>query len=255
MAMTRQRSSYLRILQATQTIQIRYRAYRLRLLDQLNYRVYRSAVIVIQRRFRAKLLTRIDQARFQHIKVVTLRLQARCRGYLARQAFLKKLTPEFRERRLREQAAKRIQACWRGHQYRKKHQTVTMRDIALRMIASRREAARDPSKRVSNILRSCMKFIQSRFAVHEAIKVLLRIEQISRTVPYLLQSDAVFLAAFCYVTMAQAIRSELDKQLIEICARIILNLARFEGTKKDAFQVCTVIDKTIRPLTSKKYPR
>lgn len=236
MAMTRQRSSYLRILQATQTIQIRYRAYRLRLLDQLNYRVYRSAVIVIQRRFRAKLLTRIDQARFQHIKVVTLRLQARCRGYLARQAFLKKLTPEFRERRLREQAAKRIQACWRGHQYRKKHQTVTMRDIALRMIASRREAARDPSKRVSNILRSCMKFIQSRFAVHEAIKVLLRIEQISRTVPYLLQSDAVFLAAFCYVTMAQAIRSELDKQLIEICARIILNLARFEGTKKDAFQ-------------------
>ncbi|KXJ77883.1 hypothetical protein RP20_CCG006212 [Aedes albopictus] len=234
--MREQRSSYLTILQATRTIQIRYRAYRHRLLDQLNYRVYRSAVIVIQRRFRAKLDARFEQARFQHLKMVTLRLQTRCRGYLARQAFLSKLTPEFRERRLRDQAAKRIQACWRGHQHRKQHQTVTMRDIALRMMASRQEAARDPSKRVSNILRSCMKFIQNRFAVHEAIKVLLRIEQISRTVPYLLQSDAVFLAAFCYVTMAQAIRSELDKQLIEICARIILNLARFEGTKKDAFQ-------------------
>ncbi|XP_065076983.1 protein abnormal spindle [Ochlerotatus camptorhynchus] len=236
LAMREQRSTYQAILQASLTIQIRYRAYKLRLFDQLNYRVYRSAIIVVQRRFRAKLITRVEQKRFHQLKVTTLHLQTRARGYLARQAFLQKLTPEYLERRKREQAAKRIQACWRGYQHRKRHQTVTMRDIALRMIASRREAARDPSKRLSNILRSCMKFMKTRFAVHEAIKVLLRIEQISRLLPRLLQNDAIFLATFCYGTMAQAIRSELDKQLIEICARIILNLARFEGTKQDAFQ-------------------
>lgn len=36
--------------------------------------------------------------------------------------------------------------------------------------------------------------------------------------------------------MAQAIRSEADKQVIEQCSRIILNLARYEGTQMDTFQ-------------------
>ncbi|XP_039447845.1 protein abnormal spindle-like [Culex pipiens pallens] len=236
LTMRRECSDYRRVQWAVQIIQTRYRACCLRWIAQLNYRIYRSAVIVVQRRFRANLLMKSEMTRYQRIKTVTLRLQTRCRGYLAREAFQAKLTPEYLERRQREQAAKRIQACWRGYRHRKRHQTTTMRDIALRMIASRREALRDPSNNVTNILRSCLKFMHTRFAVHEAIKVLQRIEYMSRLVPHLLASDAIFLATFCYATMAQAIRSELDKQLIEICARIILNLARFNGTKEQAFQ-------------------
>uniref|UniRef100_A0A1Q3F2Q2 Putative microtubule binding protein n=1 Tax=Culex tarsalis TaxID=7177 RepID=A0A1Q3F2Q2_CULTA len=236
LAMRRDRSQYQRVQWAVQVIQTRYRACCLRWIAQLNYRIYRSAVIVVQRRFRANLLMRTEIARYQQLKTVTLRLQTRCRGYLAREAFKAKLTPEYLARRQQEHAAKRIQACWRGYRHRNRHQTTTMRDIALRMIASRREALRDPSNNVTNILRSCLKFMHTRFAVHEAIKVLQRIEYMSRLVPHLLANDAIFLATFCYGTMAQAIRSELDKQLIEICARIILNLARFAGTKEEAFQ-------------------
>lgn len=36
--------------------------------------------------------------------------------------------------------------------------------------------------------------------------------------------------------MAQANRSEPDKQVIELCSRIILNFARYGGTKEDVFQ-------------------
>ncbi|XP_055587217.1 protein abnormal spindle [Uranotaenia lowii] len=236
LAMRKEREQYKRVINAVTTIQVRYRAYRMRLTDQITYRLYRSAVIIIQRRYRAKLATRQQQARFQQIKTVTFGLQTRARGFLARQAFQAKLTPEYLERRTREKAAKCIQARWRGYIHRKRYQTKPMQDVALRMVASRQEAARDPSNRVSNILNYCMKFMKTRFVVHEAIKVLQRIEQISRLVPHLLEPDAIFLATFCYGTMAQAIRSELDKQLIEICARIILNMARFEGTKEEAFR-------------------
>ncbi|XP_053698807.1 protein abnormal spindle [Sabethes cyaneus] len=236
LTMRKQRVKYQTTIKAAYVIKQYYLAYRLRLVDQVNYRIFRSAIIIIQRKFRATQQMRIEQTRYQQLKETTVRLQARARGYLARQAFLAKLTPEYLERRIREQSAKTIQSYWRGYQHRKKHQTVTIRDIANRMIASRKNAMRDPSNRVSNILKSCMKFMKTRFAVHEAIKVLLRIEHISRLVPHLLVKDAIFLASFCYMTMAQAIRSELDKQLIEICARIILNMARYDGTKEQAFQ-------------------
>lgn len=60
---------------------------------------------------------------------------------------------------------------------------------------------------------------------------------ISRISPQFLISDASFVANFCYGIMSQAIRSELDKQLIENCSFIILNLARYEPTKRITFQV------------------
>lgn len=37
--------------------------------------------------------------------------------------------------------------------------------------------------------------------------------------------------------MKQAIRSEVDKQIIALCCKVILNLARYEQTKENAFQV------------------
>ncbi|XP_055616188.1 protein abnormal spindle [Toxorhynchites rutilus septentrionalis] len=231
-----QRKAYQNILSAVKIIQVRFRAHKLRQINHSRFLTYRNAVITVQRRFRANCLMRSERAVFQQLQTITLRLQALARGFLARAAFTARLTPEYIERRHQEEAAKRIQASWRGYKHRKRHQTRGMREIANRMAASRRESARDPSNRVHSIVRSCMKFMKTRFAVHEAIKVLLRIEHISRLVPYMLENDADFLATFCYGTMAQAIRSELDKQLIEICARIILNMARFGGTKEEVFQ-------------------
>lgn len=45
-----------------------------------------------------------------------------------------------------------------------------------------------------------------------------------------------FISTFCYGIMAQAIRSEVDKQLIMYCSRIILNLARYNSTTANTFQ-------------------
>uniref|UniRef100_A0AAG5CSS1 Calponin-homology (CH) domain-containing protein n=1 Tax=Anopheles atroparvus TaxID=41427 RepID=A0AAG5CSS1_ANOAO len=236
LAMRRQRSQYRTMIKAVQIIKTRYRAYKERVYDQYNYRTYRSAVIVIQRRYRTKLELRCERMRFHHIRRTVHGLQRYARGLLARRAFQAMLTPEYVERRQCEKAALRIQAWWRGVYHRKRFQTATMRKIAGQIVVSRREGRRDPSNRLSNVVRLCMRFLNTRFSSSEAIGILQRLERMSRLVPHLLVDDAVFLAVFCYNTMAQAIRSELDKILIEICARIILNLARFKGTKEQAFQ-------------------
>ncbi|XP_058174373.1 protein abnormal spindle [Anopheles ziemanni] len=230
------RAVYRLTINAIRTIQTHYRAYKQRLVDEANYRLYRSAVIVVQRRYRAKLEARTERARFEQIRRTVRGLQRRGRGLLARRAFRAMLTPEYILRRQREKAALRIQAWWRGTHHRRRFQTATMRKIASQMVVSRREGQRDPSIRLSNVARLCMRFLNTRFSSTEAIGILQRLERMSRLVPHLLMDDAVFLAVFCYNTMAQAIRSELDKILIEICARIILNLARFKGTKEQAFQ-------------------
>ncbi|XP_052867469.1 protein abnormal spindle [Anopheles cruzii] len=236
LAMRKQRANYRRVLAAAATIQTRYRAYKERMVDQAAYRLYRSAVIIVQRRYREKLATRAERVRFVSIVRTVRGLQRHGRGLLARRAYRAKLTPEFLESRRRQRAALRLQAWWRGVLHRKRHQTVRMRKMAVQMVASRREAERDPTNRVSNVTRLCMRFLASRFSSSDAIGILQRLERLSRLVPYLLVEDAVFLAQFCYSTMAQSIRSELDKTLIEICARIILNLARFPGTKEQAYQ-------------------
>ncbi|XP_052891849.1 protein abnormal spindle [Anopheles moucheti] len=236
LSMYREREIYRRTLRAVTIIQIHYRAYRKRLVDELNYRIYRSAVIVVQRRYRKKLETRFERQRFEHIRRTVYGLQTHARGMLARRTFRAMLTPEYLERKRWEKAALRVQRWWRGVYHRKRYQTAKMRTIAQQMVVSRREAQRDPSNRLSNVSRLCMRFLKTRFSSSEAIGILQRLERMSRLVPHLLVEDAVFLAVFCYNTMAQAIRSEVDKILIEICARIILNLARFEGTKEQAFQ-------------------
>lgn len=61
-------------------------------------------------------------------------------------------------------------------------------------------------------------------------------DRISRTVPHLLMCRSDFISTFCYGIMAQAIRSEVDKQLIMYCSRIILNLARYNSTTANTFQ-------------------
>lgn len=61
-------------------------------------------------------------------------------------------------------------------------------------------------------------------------------------VPHLLVGDSYFVVTFCYGIMSQAIRSELDKLIIEQCSFIILNLARYELTKANVFQVSALND-------------
>lgn len=60
--------------------------------------------------------------------------------------------------------------------------------------------------------------------------------KVSRETPQVLIADAEFICNFCYGIMAQAIRSEVDKQKIELCSCVILNLSRFDGTKEMALQ-------------------
>jgi abnormal spindle-like microcephaly-associated protein len=136
--------------------------------------------------------------------------------------------------RQKNKAAKQIQAMWRGYIHRVKLQTKTMRAISNKIEEAKRN--REPTATISHQLKLSLKFLRGTYNLSEALSVLRRLEVISRTVPHLLIDHAAFVANFCYGLMAQAIRSEADKPLIELCACIILNLARYSGTKVEAFQ-------------------
>lgn len=47
--------------------------------------------------------------------------------------------------------------------------------------------------------------------------------------------NCVKVARYCYTTLTQANRSEPHKIPIELCCRVVLNLARYEPTKKQIF--------------------
>lgn len=62
-------------------------------------------------------------------------------------------------------------------------------------------------------------------------------EIISLNIPHTLIHDSTFIGSFCYGIMSQAIRSEVDKQIISLCCRVLLNLARYKPTQQNVFQV------------------
>lgn len=62
-------------------------------------------------------------------------------------------------------------------------------------------------------------------------------EIISLNIPHTLIHDSSFIGSFCYGIMSQAIRSEVDKQIISLCCRVLLNLARYKPTRQNVFQV------------------
>lgn len=79
-------------------------------------------------------------------------------------------------------------------------------------------------------------FVLMTFRLKHHNKFYLFADRLSRTVPHMLTIHSDFILTFCYGMMAQAIRSEIDKQLVELCSRIILNLARYNSTTSNTFQ-------------------
>jgi hypothetical protein len=144
-------------------------------------------------------------------------------------------SPEMVEWRRRQRAARIIQAFWRGYYARKKSQTRNLREIANRLMKANKNM--DPSQTLQSKLHMSIKFLRGKYNVGEAFTILSRLEYISRITPHLLIPHATFVAGFCYGIMGHAIRSEIDKQVIELCSCIILNLGRYKYTRADAFQV------------------
>lgn len=62
-------------------------------------------------------------------------------------------------------------------------------------------------------------------------------EDMSLSIPHTLIDDSLYIASFCYGIMSQAIRSEIDKQIISLCCRVLLNLARYKPTQQSVVQV------------------
>ncbi|XP_017020547.1 protein abnormal spindle [Drosophila kikkawai] len=250
--MRQQRRDFEMKRKAAVVLQSRFRARQAMLKARQEYHSLRSSAILVQRRFRANCSMKRQRQQFVQLRQVTIHLQqkfrgkrlmheqrehflllskslpdfqAHVRGFLARKRFQALMTPEMKELIRQKRAAKVIQRYWRGYLTRRRQRNQELLAIRKRLAQLRLEAKTTNSVRCR--LQEAVRFLRGRFIASDALAVLKRLDELSRTVPHLLMGCSEFMSTFCYGIMAQAIRSEVDKQLIERCSRIILNLARY----------------------------
>ncbi|XP_013115134.2 protein abnormal spindle [Stomoxys calcitrans] len=261
LAMRATRLEYEKQRQAAIIIQQRYRAQREMLQIRSQYQLIRSLIICIQSKYRAnlemrrvrqdflllrrttihlqqkyrgRLLMREQREHFVQLRTTIVDFQAHARGALARRRFQALMTPEMKELIRQKKAAKIIQRFWRGYRIRKR-----LHNVRIKVIRQNIALLKDSTNAMNTIrfkVQDAVRILRGRFSASEALSVLVRLDRISRTVPHLLMCRSDFISTFCYGIMAQAIRSEVDKQLIMYCSRIILNLARYNSTTANTFQ-------------------
>ncbi|TDG42414.1 hypothetical protein AWZ03_011162 [Drosophila navojoa] len=225
---------YQKLRSATISIQLKFRATRIMRQQRSEFVRLRQIAVHLQQKFRGKRLMLVQQAHLQLLKRSTLVFQSHARGFLARKRFQALMTPEMMEYLSQKRAAKVIQRYWRGYRTRKHQRHARLLAIRRRLLQLRQEATAFNSVRAK--VQDSVRILRGRFVASDALAVLNQLDRLSRTVPHLLMWCSEFMSTFCYGIMAQAIRSEVDKQLIERCSRIILNLARYNSTTVNTFQ-------------------
>ncbi|XP_017104939.2 protein abnormal spindle [Drosophila bipectinata] len=216
------------------TVQRRFRATRCMLKYRQAFLKLRNITIHLQQKFRGKQMMIEQRAHFLLLIRSVAEFQSRVRGFLARKRFHALMTPEMKDLIRQKCAAKVIQRYWRGYVIRKRQRHQGLVAIRRRIVQLRTEATVVNSVRCK--VQEAVRLLRGRFIASDALAVLNRLDRLSRTVPHLLMWCSEFMSTFCYGIMAQAIRSEVDKQLIERCSRIILNLARYNSTTVNTFQ-------------------
>ncbi|XP_034660450.1 protein abnormal spindle [Drosophila subobscura] len=259
--MRKERQEYQKQREAAVVLQRRFRARLSMLKVRLEFKLLQSITIRLQRKFRATRIMREVRHDFVQLREITIHLQQKFRGkrlmikqrehflllrrsvsnfqthslgYLARKRFQALMTPEMKHLIRQKRAAKVIQRYWRGYQTRRRQRHQGLLAMRKRIVQLRHEAKAANSVRTK--VQEAVGFLRGRFIASDALAVLNRLDRLSRTVPHLLMWCSEFMSTFCYGIMAQAIRSEVDKQLIERCSRIILNLARYNSTTVNTFQ-------------------
>ncbi|KAH8397669.1 hypothetical protein KR215_004538, partial [Drosophila sulfurigaster] len=234
LAMISTRIQYQRLRSVAISIQLKFRARQSMIEKRNEFLQLRKTAIHLQQKFRGKRLVLVLQKQFHLLTQCTGNFQAHARGFLARKRFQALMTPEMKELLRQKRAAKVIQCYWRGYLTRRKQRHAGLLAIRQRLLQLRQQATAINS--VRSKVQDSVRILRGRFIASDALPVLNQLDRLSRTVPHLLMWCSEFMSHFCYGIMAQAIRSEVDKQLIERCSRIILNLARYNSTTVNTFQ-------------------
>ncbi|KAH8359475.1 hypothetical protein KR093_006959, partial [Drosophila rubida] len=233
-AMLQARTQYQRLQSVAIWLQRKFRARQSMREQRYEFLQLRKTAIHLQQKFRGKRLVLVQQKQFRLLTQCTGNFQAHARGLLARRRFQALMTPEMKELLRQKRAAKVIQRYWRGYRTRRRQRHAGILAIRQRLWQLRQQATAMNS--VRSKVQDSVRILRGRFIASDALPVLNQLDRLSRTVPHLLMWCSEFMSHFCYGIMAQAIRSEVDKQLIERCSRIILNLARYNSSTVNTFQ-------------------
>lgn len=96
----------------------------------------------------------------------------------------------------------------------------------------------DKTKTIRYNFHQSLNMIRGRLKFGENLSLLQKLYFYTRHMPHIVEPDdfSDVVANYCYKNMSIAIRSENDKCLIELCSKIILNLARYPPTTDHAFK-------------------
>ncbi|XP_054747407.1 protein abnormal spindle [Anastrepha obliqua] len=215
-------------------LQQKYRGRRVMRMQRAEFVFLRRTVIHLQQKFRGKREMQQQRSEYLQLRRTVIGLQCQARGLLARRRLLTMMTPEMVEERRRRKAASVIQRFWRGYRVRKCFQSMKMRLLRRNMLLWRKTT--QATNTISSKIAHAVSVLRDHSSASEILHVLICLDRISRTIPHFLMNHTDFVSTFCYGVMAQTIRSEVDKQLIRYCSRIILNLARYNSTTANTFQ-------------------
>ncbi|XP_060528096.1 protein abnormal spindle isoform X2 [Cylas formicarius] len=246
------RKEFLKLKWAAVVVQRRYRA-KVAMEEQQNwYCRVRWAALVIQRRFRAWKTMKIERVKYVELRRATLSIQRYCRGYLVRKKYEPLLTPEAVEARraekLRNAAAVRIQAAWKGYAQRNSNVAEMGAIRRWKKLAATKLAMPGANKTLAERCETAMMCITNEHAtLLQIIKALEDIDFVTRhSRDSCLRMSLILPDQLCII-ISSAARSLPEMNACNLAAYILINFYKYPKTRPSSW-VPQYIDQIVNVL-------
>lgn len=232
-AMLECRESYLRLNQMVLVVQRRFRANQAMKVQRALFLKQKNAAIQIQKYFRGYLQMKQDRSGFLSLISCVSSVQRFVRGYLTRKHYAHLLSAEAREERrmnkIKEAAATKIQARWRGYIQRQKNNKA-LHEIRKRSENAAKEA--DPQESLgSRGKRALDMLVTEVITVPLIISALTDFEYVTRRSPEMCNEMGPLISEQLYVLIQSVGRSLPDIKMCEISTYILINICKYEQTR------------------------
>ncbi|KAL1501696.1 hypothetical protein ABEB36_006978 [Hypothenemus hampei] len=237
-AMREEMQKFIRLKKATIIIQRRFRAHILSREQQKLFSKFKKSAIVIQRYYRDYLKTKMLRERYLKIRTTLIHLNPIIRGYLARKKYIPMLTPEAvharRVARLKNAAANKIQAFWRGFLVRNSNNP-KIRNLRMKL----RNKSNNPFYPTKTLTQRCDAAMTCIVTQHASMKAIIKaledLEFITRHSSELCIHLSRILPMQLYIMIKAAGRSMPEMHLSNNGVLVLINFYKYSITRKESW--------------------
>ncbi|CAG9768197.1 unnamed protein product [Ceutorhynchus assimilis] len=248
------RQNYLELKNAAIVIQRKFRATIEARKQEQAYKKLKAATIIIQRRWRANLTAKNTRKEYLEIRRATFTIQRFGRGYLIRTRYAALLTPEARDQRrilrIQNNAAKKIQAYWRGYYVRKSNVSVI---DALKKRQQQRFSELGAPGQGKTLIQRCeaamLCLTGGNASVDMLISALQDLDFISRHCQKLCCQLSQSLPWQLYTIITAAARSLPEMKASNVSSYILINFYKYPKTRQNSWDP-TQMDRVLNVLVN-----